>query len=321
MLRRKGRSTRRSGGGNRGREKLLRLPELRPRRNPVPESAIRVQESASSGPTQTSPSPPSPDPGPLRPGCASGTEPGSAPAEVEPAGVLEEDVRDEQIEVTPGPVASHSPEPRPRRAATARQQSVHQAPEPDSKDFMKDRREASKRSGRPTRRSARPTARRPREVRKGQATERRPERGHGPRSAGWPRPRPARSLRLGHRTRRSVRLPASPPRPLEAKAEEIAPVRPDVDLLPITPPGVKPVYRPGAPASGLIGGGDLGGTRSRPPSSMPTTTRGVPDRAAPPTGAGDGPAALDAGTEGPSAARRGWDRSGNLSGVGLHLPQ
>ena len=49
-----------------------------------------------------------------------------APAEVEPAGILEEDVRDEEIEVTPGPVANHSPEPQTaaeRLTATAAEKS------------------------------------------------------------------------------------------------------------------------------------------------------------------------------------------------------
>lgn len=97
-----------------------------PETEPVPESAVTGSESASNEPEPAQPEPGSASPEET---AAAGTEPGSAPAEVEPAGVLEEDVRDEQIEVTPGPVASHSPEPQtPAEQLTARQQSVHQAP-------------------------------------------------------------------------------------------------------------------------------------------------------------------------------------------------
>ena len=81
--------------------------------------------------------------------------PGSSTPEVEPGGILEEDVRDETIEVTeatpapaapasPGPVAKHSPEPQTlAERLTAQQQGFGQSAA-DSKELQKERRAASK---------------------------------------------------------------------------------------------------------------------------------------------------------------------------------
>ncbi|MFN8141884.1 MAG: ROK family protein [Solirubrobacterales bacterium] len=232
-----------------------------PEPEPVPESAVSGSESASSESASNEPEPAQPEPGSATPEvAAAGTEPGSAPAEVEPAGVLEEDVRDEQIEVTPGPVASHSPEPQtPAEQLTARQQSVHQAPEPDSKDFMKDRREASKaqrKADKEKRKADRKAAKEARKARRqsvgqSEAMALDPLAPTTPGPVAPPRPPnpPVGSPAAGIATAAA-----------EAKAEEIAPVRPDVDLPPITPPGVKPV-RTGRRSAGLIGGIDLGGTK------------------------------------------------------------
>lgn len=178
------------------------------------------------------------------------------PAEVEPEGILEEDVRDEQIEVTPGPVANHSPEPQtPAEQLTARQQEVHAEPVPDPKAAMKERREASKRqrkADKAKRKADKQAARAARKSRR-ETEDRKGSMDLDPLSPTAPDPA------APHR-------PANPPAGspaagiAAAAAEARAERQQKVDLPPITPPGGHP-GRAARRTAALIGGIDLGGTK------------------------------------------------------------
>jgi glucokinase len=189
------------------------------------------------------------------------TEPETAP-EVEPAGVLEEDIRDEEIEVTetptappepdaspaapeppapqtppgPGPLARHSPEPQTMaERLAAQQQATHEQPVPDPKAQLKERREASKRQ------------------RKADKAKRKADK------------------KAAKQARKARRKTDSQPGPLEldplsptTPAERPQPTNQPVALPPISMPGGTSGAASGRSTrrtAALIGGIDLGGTK------------------------------------------------------------
>lgn len=199
---------------------------------------------------------------------------------VEPLGILEEEVRDETIEVSgdvpetaddatlepseaspavPGPVAQHSPEPQtPAERLTARQQMIHEEPEPDPKELMKQRREASKRqrqADRAKRKADKKAAKESRKARR-RASDQQDPMGLDP---------------LSPTTTESPQRPVDPPAgspaaaiataAAETRAEEASDSQAQpVDLPPVTPPGATP-GRASRRTAPLIGGIDLGGTK------------------------------------------------------------
>jgi|GEM_PF-45075 len=224
--------------------------------------------------------------------AVSGTEaavPGAAPEdapEVEPGGILEEEVRDEDIEVTetvappaspvpprtpaiPGPVARHSPEPQTlAERLTAQQQQSPGQPPVDSKELQKERRAASKLQRQADRAKRKADRKAAKEARKSQGKE-------PLASPGGEEPAPSEALALDPLSPITPG-PVAPPRPAnppvgspaagiaaaarEARTEDPSRINPDKDLPPITPPGGTPRRAQRRTAS-LIGGIDLGGTK------------------------------------------------------------
>ena len=182
--------------------------------------------------------------------------------EVEAAGVLEEDLRDRQVEASqspaapsepavpeaepappapktppgPGPIAHHSPEPQTiAERLAAQQQATHEQPTPDPKTQMKERREASKRQ------------------RKADKAKRKADK------------------KAAKQARKARRKTDSNPGPLEL--DPLSPTMPGEHSPLSTPPvDLPPISPPGGPLGGaagrgtrrtaaLIGGIDLGGTK------------------------------------------------------------
>lgn len=205
--------------------------------------------------------------------------PESALPGVEPGGILEEEVRDETIEVTeatpapivpaaPGPVAQHSPEPQTvAERLAARQQGTDQ-PLADPKELMKERRAASKLQRQADRAKRKADRKAAKEARRAQGREPLAAPGRDEHSQSE-----ALSLDpLSPMTPGPVapKRPANPPAgspaagiaaaAKEMPTEDPGRVNPDVDLPPITPPGATPRRAQRRTAS-LIGGIDLGGTK------------------------------------------------------------
>ncbi len=186
-------------------------------------------------------------------------EPAAEAASVEPEGILEEEARDEEIEVTePGPIAHHSPEPQTAaERLTAQQQSVHQETQPDPKALMKERREASKRQRKADKVKRKADKKAAKEARKARRKSEKEE-----------------ALELDPLS--PTASPPHPPRPADPPAgspgaaiasaaaethEKDSPrIDPAVDLPPITHPSSSPA-RTGRRTAALVGGIDLGGTK------------------------------------------------------------
>jgi len=151
--------------------------------------------------------------------------------EVEPEGVLEEEAQDETIEVSegdgaplvPGPVAHHSPEPQTVAERLAARQSALDEPAPDSKALMKERRKASKLQRQADKAKRKADKKAAKEARK-------------------------------------ARQKAGSDESDDPKTTDMPRINPDLDLPPITPPGVSPA-RATRRTTALIGGIDLGGTK------------------------------------------------------------
>lgn len=191
-------------------------------------------------------------------------------AGVEPEGILEEDARDEEIEVTenvaaeasdsppePGPVARHSPEPQTlAERLTEQQRRIHEEQTQDPKAAMKERREASKRQRKADKAKRKADKKAAKEARKAKR-----------KAGGAPDPLDLDPLSPVAPDAGDGDRPKKPDPPAGSPAAAIAAAsaenRPDgkkqADLPPITPPGSTPGRtRRTAP---LIGGIDLGGTK------------------------------------------------------------
>lgn len=157
---------------------------------------------------------------------------------------------------SPGPAAVHSPEPQTAAERMAvRQQGIEADPEKERKALLKERREASKLQRKADKEKRRADRRAAKEARKARH-----------KSGGDTEP-----LDLDPLSPTSPENPERPPNPpagspaasiataaAETRAEEEK--RPEVDLPPITPPGVLP-GRAARRTAALIGGIDLGGTK------------------------------------------------------------
>ena len=208
------------------------------------------------------------------------------PAEVEPSGILEEDVRDEEIEVRPGPVANHSPEPQtPAEQLTAQQQKlIHKERRAASRKADKEKRKANRQAAKEARKANR------RSDGKNKALDLDPLSPTSPSSspAGPP--------------------PGSPAAGIAAAAAAVEPAEePKPDLPPVTHPGGPP-GRASRRTAGLVGGIDLGGTKIAAAvldadhkvvayRRRPTPDRGGPADVVRAMAATMQEAAVDAGTE------------------------
>lgn len=182
-----------------------------------------------------------------------------APAPAEQAEEPPAEVAEPELPPSPAPVAQHSPEPQTAaERLTAQQQTVHDEVEPDSKAFMKERRQASRlqrKADKAKRREDKKTAKEARKARR--RGDQQEALSLDPLSPTSPAPvAPDR--------------PADPPAgspaaaiataAAETRAEEKSKPEPPVELPPVSPPGATR-GRAARRTAALVGGIDLGGTK------------------------------------------------------------